>query len=61
MVKISVLPQKGQANKPLIRLLAVSLNVAQRDTFIVSGHGSQDKVVDVRGVDDQALEVLGSL
>ncbi|MDC1143079.1 DUF167 domain-containing protein [Planctomycetota bacterium] len=51
-------PEKGKANKGVIRLLAKSLNLAAKNLEITSGHTSQDKAILICGVDAQTFEQL---
>jgi uncharacterized protein len=44
-------PEGGRANEAVVRLLAETLALPQRDVEIVSGHGARDKVVNVAGID----------
>lgn len=48
-------PEKGRANARVIALLAESLGVATDAVEVVSGHTSPAKVVEVTGLDDDAL------
>ncbi len=45
-------PEKGRANEGVLRLLAETLQVAQRQIELVSGHGSHDKRVSITGLDE---------
>jgi hypothetical protein len=49
-------PEGGRANRALVRLLASTLGLRDRDVSIVSGHGSRYKVVEVDGISSDELE-----
>lgn len=46
-VKLTALPEKGKANKLLVKLLAKHFKVTQSDIEIVAGKTSRIKIVDV--------------
>jgi uncharacterized protein (TIGR00251 family) len=58
-VRVAAAPERGKANDALVGLLAKVLLVPQADVVVVSGFGSRDKIVAVRGIDatraDEAL------
>ena len=54
-VKVSAPPVDGRANEAVVRLLAGALGVPARDVTIVAGSGSRLKVMEVAGLDDEAL------
>jgi len=58
-VRVAAPPEKGKANERLVRILAESLGVARSQVRVVAGHTARDKVVEVEGVDQEALERLG--
>ena len=43
-------PERGRANKALLRLLADTLGLPKIDVSLVSGHAGRDKVVELRGL-----------
>ena len=43
-------PERGRANKALLRLLADTLGLPKTDVSLVSGHAGRDKVVELRGL-----------
>ena len=43
-------PERGRANKALLRLLADTLGLPKTDVSLVSGHTGRDKVVELRGL-----------
>lgn len=51
-------PERGKANAAVIELLAQKLHVPKKNIAIVSGETSQDKIVEIAGVDEQALRKL---
>ena len=54
-VRIAAAPEKGRANKALIRLLAKEWGLAARDLALASGATSRHKVVRVTGADAVAV------
>jgi uncharacterized protein (TIGR00251 family) len=55
-VRVTAAPEGGKANAAVIRLLAETLGVSQRDVEIVSGHASRDKTVALAGIDSDETE-----
>ena len=49
-MRVSAPPEGGRANDAVVRLLADTLALPQRDVAIVSGHGARDKVVSLAGI-----------
>jgi len=49
-VRVAAPPEDGRANDALVRLLADTLALPQRDVAIVSGHGARDKIVTLEGI-----------
>jgi len=49
-VRVNAPPQKGRANDAVLDLLAHRLGLARRNVSLVHGHGSRDKLVELRGV-----------
>lgn len=57
-VAVTEAPERGKANAAVIELLARTIGVPRRNVAIVSGETSQDKVVEIYGVNAQALHAL---
>jgi uncharacterized protein (TIGR00251 family) len=55
-VRVAAPPEDGRANDAVIRLLADTLALPQRDISIVSGHGARDKVVSLAGIAPEDAE-----
>ncbi|NGX41112.1 MAG: hypothetical protein KR126chlam4_00948 [Candidatus Anoxychlamydiales bacterium] len=49
-IRIKASPEKGKANKELIRFIAKSLSIAQNRISIVSGHTSRLKKLQIGGI-----------
>jgi uncharacterized protein YggU (UPF0235/DUF167 family) len=49
-VRVAAAPERGAANRAVVRLLADALAVPERSVAVVSGHGARDKIVEVRGI-----------
>ncbi len=54
-VNVRAQPQKGRANRAVLRLLARRLRVALANLGIVHGAASRDKLVQVDGLSDEEL------
>lgn len=57
-VRVASAPEKGRANDELVRVLAGVLGLGRSAIDVVGGHGSRDKVVQVTGLDEAAVDVL---
>jgi len=55
-VRVAAPPEDGRANDAVVRLLADTLALSQRDVAIVSGHGARDKVVTLTGIAPEEAE-----
>jgi uncharacterized protein (TIGR00251 family) len=49
-VRVAAQPERGAANRVLVRFLAETLSVPAASVAVVSGHGARDKIVEVRGI-----------
>lgn len=49
-LRVAAAPERGRANDAALRLLAETLRVRPADVRLVSGHASQDKIVEVTGI-----------
>jgi len=59
-VKVSAAPERGKANKCLLKFLAKQLNVKQNAVSIISGQTSPVKHVEISGISaDTLMEKLG--
>lgn len=59
-VKIAAQPEKGKANKELLRFLAAQLKIRQKDVEIQSGHTSSIKMLLLQGVTEKDVQALFS-
>ena len=50
-VRVAVPPEGGRANDAVVELLSKELRIPRRSVSIVSGRGSREKVVRLRGID----------
>ena len=55
-VRVVAPPTRGPANAAAAATIADSLQIPRRSVRIVPGHGSRDKVAEVSGLDDAALQ-----
>lgn len=55
-VRVSAAPEDGKANAAVVKLLADTLSLRERDVEIVSGHASRDKTVALAGVRPEEIE-----
>jgi uncharacterized protein (TIGR00251 family) len=56
-VKVKAPPEKGRANEAVVALLAERLGIDTSSIAVVSGHSSPAKVVEVDGMDVEAIRV----
>jgi uncharacterized protein YggU (UPF0235/DUF167 family) len=49
-VRVAAAPERGAANRALVRLLADALSLPERSVAVVSGHAARDKIVELRGI-----------
>jgi uncharacterized protein YggU (UPF0235/DUF167 family) len=49
-VRVAAAPERGAANRALVRLLADALSLPERSVVVVSGHAARDKIVELRGI-----------
>jgi hypothetical protein len=58
--KVTALPQKGQANRALVELLAQTLGIPKSNVEIIRGQSSRSKVIAVHGLTgEEVKEILG--
>jgi uncharacterized protein len=55
-VRVTALPEGGRANEAVMRLLAETLAVPRSSVTLVSGHGAQEKIVELAGVTPDDIE-----
>jgi uncharacterized protein (TIGR00251 family) len=55
-VRVTAAPEDGKANAAVVKLLADTLSMRERDVQIVSGHASRDKTVALAGVSPEEIE-----
>jgi len=59
-VKVTALPQKGQANRALVELIAQTLGIPKSSVDIIRGQSSRSKIIAVQGLAGQEVkEILG--
>ena len=59
-VKVTALPQKGQANRALVELMAQTLGIPKSAIDIIRGQSSRSKVIAVQGLSgEEVREILG--
>ena len=54
-IRIKASPEKGKANKELIRFIAKSLSIAQSRITIISGHTSRLKKLQIEDISKKDL------
>lgn len=55
-VRVHASPEDGKANAAVVKLLADTLSLRERDVQIVSGHASRDKTVALAGLRPEEIE-----
>jgi uncharacterized protein (TIGR00251 family) len=59
-VKVTALPQKGQANRALVELMAQALGIPKSAVDIIRGQSSRSKVIAIQGLTGvEVREILG--
>jgi uncharacterized protein len=51
-VRVTAVPEGGQANEAVLRLLAERLQLPRRSVALVAGHSGRDKIVELTGIDE---------
>lgn len=60
-VKVAAAPEKGKANKAVVKLLSDQLGISEKAITIVSGQTSQRKVLEIEGIGQHCInDVLRS-
>jgi uncharacterized protein len=54
-IAVTVAPEKGKANKAVIKILSKSLGVKSSDIQIVAGETSRDKKVFIRNINEEDI------
>lgn len=54
-IAVTAAPEKGKANKAVIRILSNCLGLKNSDVQIISGEKSRDKIVFVRNITEENL------
>jgi len=58
--KVTALPQKGQANRALLELMALTLGIPKSNVEIIRGQSSRSKVIALHGLTlAEVKEILG--
>ena len=55
-VRLAAAPQRGRANDALVELLSETLAVPRSTVRLVSGRASQDKIVELAGLDPETID-----
>ena len=55
-LRVAAPPESGRANDALVRFLASTLALPRASVRLVSGHGAQDKIVELTGIDPSNVE-----
>ena len=55
-VRVGAAPARGRANDAVIRLIATTAGLGERNVRVVSGHGARDKILELTGIDPDELE-----
>ena len=61
VIDVAAQPEKGKANKELVRFLAKQLGVRKNQVVIVSGETAREKRVVFDGVDEDVLTTIFGL
>lgn len=55
-VWVTAAPVDGEANEAIVALVAKTLGLARRHVFLVSGHTSKTKVIEIEGLSEAEVE-----
>jgi uncharacterized protein (TIGR00251 family) len=55
-IRVTAPPERGAANRAIVRLLSRTLAVPPASVTVVSGHGVRDKIVELAGIDAAEAE-----
>jgi uncharacterized protein (TIGR00251 family) len=55
-VRVTAAPERGRANDAVVRLLSERLDLPPARLSLVSGRGSRDKVVELRGLEPEEAQ-----
>jgi uncharacterized protein YggU (UPF0235/DUF167 family) len=59
-IKVAAPPEGGKANAAICALVAKALGLRARQVEVVGGHGSSEKVLEVRGMEAaEVARILG--
>lgn len=53
---MTAIPEKGQANRALVELMAETLRMSKSDLSIIRGHSSRNKVIAIKGLTGAELK-----
>jgi len=59
-IKVAAPPERGKANRAVIKLLADALGIDAANIRIVAGETSSNKVVEITGLDDLDIDRWGA-
>ena len=59
--RVSVVPEKGKANKALIAVVAESVGLAKSSVGIISGEASRKKILRIEGDPEDVIKKLDAL
>lgn len=54
-VRVSAPPEKGKANQAVVRVIAKTLGLSEKDVSVVAGKTSPRKAVELKGIDKTEL------
>jgi len=57
-VKVTVVPEKGKANKALLKVLSKYLKIPTRDIELIAGQTDRNKTILIAGNADQVVSKL---
>lgn len=57
-IRIAAIPEKGEANRELIRFLAKSFGIGQSNIILVKGASSRQKCICITGIEIETLRAI---
>jgi len=57
-IRIKEKPEKGQANKALIKYLSTVLKIPRSSVMIISGDTARQKIISIKDIEKEQIDIL---